>query len=73
MLQEFKKDDRVRLDRKELFKNTLRKASHAWKRIIELRLTGMFPDMVANCNTIRPILFPVGDNCIVQVMRLTHC
>lgn len=38
--QAFKKDDRVRLERKELFKNTLRKASHAWKRIIELRLTG---------------------------------
>ena len=29
------------LGRKELFKNTLRKAAHAWKRIIELRLTGM--------------------------------
>lgn len=35
----FKKDDRVRLERKELFKNTLRKACHAWKRITELRLT----------------------------------
>lgn len=29
------------LGRKELFKNTLSKAAHAWKRIIELRLTGM--------------------------------
>ncbi|XP_021757818.1 peroxisomal acyl-coenzyme A oxidase 1-like [Chenopodium quinoa] len=36
---EFKKDDRVRLERKELFKNTLRKANRAWKRIIELKLT----------------------------------
>ncbi|XP_073159034.1 peroxisomal acyl-coenzyme A oxidase 1-like isoform X2 [Henckelia pumila] len=27
------------LPRKELFKNTLRKAAHAWKQIIELRLT----------------------------------
>ncbi|CAO2819496.1 unnamed protein product [Amaranthus hypochondriacus] len=36
---EFQKDNRVRLERKELFKNTLRKAAHAWKRIIELRLT----------------------------------
>lgn len=35
----FRKDDRTRLPRKELFKNTLRKAAHAWKRIIELRLT----------------------------------
>ncbi|KAJ6711907.1 PEROXISOMAL ACYL-COENZYME A OXIDASE 1.2-RELATED [Salix purpurea] len=35
----FRKDDRTRLGRKELFKNTLRKASHAWKRILELRLT----------------------------------
>ncbi|CAJ1928584.1 unnamed protein product [Sphenostylis stenocarpa] len=34
----FRKDDRVMLDRKELFKNTLRKAAHAWKRVIELRL-----------------------------------
>ncbi|KAL2903035.1 Peroxisomal acyl-coenzyme A oxidase 1 [Bienertia sinuspersici] len=35
----FKKDDRVRLERKELFKGTLRKAAHAWKRIVELRLS----------------------------------
>ncbi|KAL5723921.1 acyl-CoA oxidase [Ranunculus cassubicifolius] len=35
----FRKDNRVTLGRKELFKNTLRKAAHAWKRIIELRLT----------------------------------
>ncbi|WJX55067.1 acyl-coenzyme A oxidase [Trifolium repens] len=34
----FQKDNRTALDRKELFKNTLRKAAHAWKRIIELRL-----------------------------------
>ncbi|KAL2903009.1 Peroxisomal acyl-coenzyme A oxidase 1 [Bienertia sinuspersici] len=38
----FKKDDRVRLERKELFKGTLRKAAHAWKRIVELRLSGNF-------------------------------
>ncbi|KAL5099015.1 hypothetical protein RYX36_003342 [Vicia faba] len=35
----FRKDDRASLDRKELFKTTLRKAAHAWKMIIELRLT----------------------------------
>ncbi|KAF5180433.1 Acyl-coenzyme a oxidase, partial [Thalictrum thalictroides] len=35
----FRKDNRVTLGRKELFKNTLRKAAHAWKRIMELRLT----------------------------------
>ncbi|RZB78155.1 Peroxisomal acyl-coenzyme A oxidase 1 isoform B [Glycine soja] len=34
----FRKDDRTTLDRKELFKNTLRKAAYAWKRINELRL-----------------------------------
>jgi acyl-CoA oxidase len=37
----FRKDNRAMLGRKELFKNTLRKASHAWKRILELRLSGM--------------------------------
>lgn len=36
---EFRKNDRPMLGRKELFKNTLRKAGHAWKRINELRLT----------------------------------
>ncbi|CAL9772910.1 unnamed protein product [Musa acuminata subsp. burmannicoides] len=35
----FKKDNRMMLGRKELFKNTLRKAAHAWRRINELRLT----------------------------------
>jgi len=30
------------LGRKELFKSTLKKAAYAWKRIIELRLTGRF-------------------------------
>lgn len=35
----FRKDNRTTLGRKELFKNTLRKAAHAWKRIIELRLS----------------------------------
>ncbi|KAH8521318.1 hypothetical protein Peur_040028 [Populus x canadensis] len=35
----FQKDGRIRLGRKELFKNTLRKAAHAWKRILELHLT----------------------------------
>lgn len=39
-LQVFRKDNRTMLSRKDLFKNTLRKAAHAWKRIIELRLTG---------------------------------
>ncbi|KAK0588195.1 hypothetical protein LWI29_035712 [Acer saccharum] len=34
----FRKDNRPMLGRKELFKNTLRKATYAWKRIIELRL-----------------------------------
>ncbi|KAJ4953982.1 hypothetical protein NE237_030814 [Protea cynaroides] len=35
----FRKDDRTILSRKELFNTTLRKSAHAWKRIIELRLT----------------------------------
>lgn len=35
----FRKDHRAVLSRKELFKNTLRKAAHAWKRIVELRLS----------------------------------
>ncbi|GLU05553.1 hypothetical protein SLE2022_226500 [Rubroshorea leprosula] len=35
----FRKDNRAILSRKELFKNTLKKAAHAWKRIIELRLS----------------------------------
>ncbi|KAA8522204.1 hypothetical protein F0562_012877 [Nyssa sinensis] len=35
----FRKDNRPMLSRKELFKNTLRKAAYAWKRIIELRLS----------------------------------
>ncbi|KAK9120812.1 hypothetical protein Syun_018429 [Stephania yunnanensis] len=35
----FRKDNRAMLGRKELFKNTMRKAAHAWKRIIELRLS----------------------------------
>ena len=29
------------LDRKALFMNTLRKTAYAWKRIIELRLSGL--------------------------------
>ncbi|KAH1202266.1 Peroxisomal acyl-coenzyme A oxidase 1 [Glycine max] len=37
----FRKDDRVVLDRKALFMNTLRKTAYAWKRIIELRLSGL--------------------------------
>ncbi|KAL0446328.1 UNVERIFIED_CONTAM: Peroxisomal acyl-coenzyme A oxidase 1 [Sesamum latifolium] len=37
----FRKDDRTMLPRKELFKNTLRKAVYAWKRIVELRLSGL--------------------------------
>ncbi|XP_010538409.1 PREDICTED: peroxisomal acyl-coenzyme A oxidase 1-like [Tarenaya hassleriana] len=35
----FRKDHRGVLSRKELFKNTLKKAAHAWKRINELRLS----------------------------------
>ncbi|KAK3002039.1 hypothetical protein RJ639_020988 [Escallonia herrerae] len=35
----FRKDTRTMLARKELFKNTLRKAAYAWKRIVELRLS----------------------------------
>jgi acyl-CoA oxidase len=35
----FRKDNRTMLSRKDLFKDTLRKAAHAWKRIVELRLT----------------------------------
>ncbi|CAL5355876.1 unnamed protein product [Camellia sinensis] len=37
----FQKDNRPMLSRKDLFKNTLRKAAYAWKRIIELRLSGI--------------------------------
>ena len=36
----FRKDSRAQLTRKELFKNTLRKATYAWKRILELKLSG---------------------------------
>ncbi|KAK9716339.1 hypothetical protein RND81_06G226700 [Saponaria officinalis] len=36
---EFRKDERIHQGRRELIKNTLRKAAHAWKRINELRLT----------------------------------
>ncbi|XP_039005363.1 peroxisomal acyl-coenzyme A oxidase 1-like [Hibiscus syriacus] len=35
----FRKDNRTMLSRKELFNDTLKKAAHAWKRIIELRLS----------------------------------
>ena len=35
----FRKDNRPMLSRKELFKNTLKKTAHAWKRINELRLS----------------------------------
>lgn len=35
----FRKDNRTMLSRKDLFKNTLRKAAYAWRRIMELRLT----------------------------------
>ncbi|KAJ8650009.1 hypothetical protein MRB53_003032 [Persea americana] len=35
----FRKDNRATLSRKELFKNTLRKAAYAWKRIVELHLS----------------------------------
>lgn len=35
----FRKDNRPMLGRNELFKNTLRKAAYAWKRIIELHLS----------------------------------
>ncbi|CAK9173271.1 unnamed protein product [Ilex paraguariensis] len=35
----FRKDNRPMLSRKELFKNTLKKAAYAWKRIIELHLS----------------------------------
>ncbi|KAK7401198.1 hypothetical protein VNO78_12519 [Psophocarpus tetragonolobus] len=38
----FKKNDRFMLDRKEVFKNTLRKIADVWKRIIELHLSGLF-------------------------------
>uniref|UniRef100_A0A0D6R080 Acyl-coenzyme A oxidase n=1 Tax=Araucaria cunninghamii TaxID=56994 RepID=A0A0D6R080_ARACU len=35
----FRKDDRPRLSRQELFKNTLKKTAHAWKLIVDLRLS----------------------------------
>lgn len=40
--QFFAKEDRVRLARKDLYKNSLRKAGHAWKIILEQGLTGIF-------------------------------
>uniref|UniRef100_A0A804QZK5 Acyl-coenzyme A oxidase n=1 Tax=Zea mays TaxID=4577 RepID=A0A804QZK5_MAIZE len=42
----FRKDNRTMLSRKELFKDTLRKAAHAWKRIVELRLTEEEADLL---------------------------
>lgn len=41
-LQVFRKDNRTMLDRKDLFKTTLRKAAYAFKRISELNLTCRF-------------------------------
>lgn len=41
IIKVFEKSNRARLSRKELFKSTLRKCAHAFKRIIELRLTGI--------------------------------
>ncbi|GFQ07026.1 peroxisomal acyl-coenzyme a oxidase 1 [Phtheirospermum japonicum] len=35
----FRKDDRSMLPRKELFKNSLRKAAYTWQRIVDLRLS----------------------------------
>jgi acyl-CoA oxidase len=35
----FRKDNRTMLSRKELFKNTLRKAAYAWKTIVDLHLS----------------------------------
>jgi len=35
----FLKDDRPRLSRKEWFRKTLSKAVHAWKLIVDLRLS----------------------------------
>ncbi|KAI8530308.1 hypothetical protein RHMOL_Rhmol11G0046700 [Rhododendron molle] len=35
----FRKDNRSTLSRKELFKNTLRKAAYAWKTIVDLHLS----------------------------------
>jgi acyl-CoA oxidase len=44
----FRKDNRTMMDRKELFKNTLRKAAYAWKRILELRLSEEEAAMLRN-------------------------
>jgi hypothetical protein len=38
----FAKEDRARMSRKELYKNSLKKAGHAWKIILEKGLTGTF-------------------------------
>eukprot|EP01018_Ginkgo_biloba_P002589 Gb_10686 [translate_table: standard] len=35
----FRKDNRSRLSRQELFKNTLRKTAHAWKLMLDLQLS----------------------------------
>ncbi|KAL6001748.1 acyl-coenzyme A oxidase [Asimina triloba] len=46
----FRKDNRAMMSRKDLFKNTLRKAHYAWQRIIELRLSGIALTCIDNCN-----------------------
>ncbi|KAL4348018.1 hypothetical protein GQ457_17G020750 [Hibiscus cannabinus] len=42
----FRKDNRTMLTRKDLFKDTLRKAAHAWKRITDLRLSELEANML---------------------------
>ena len=52
LLQVFSKEDRVRLARKDLYKNSLRKAGHAWKTILEKGLSG-----INSCSCICSYLF----------------
>ncbi|CAL5429616.1 unnamed protein product [Camellia sinensis] len=49
----FRKDNRPMLSRKDLFKNTLRKAAYTLKRIIELRLSGIPSSQEEDAATLR--------------------
>lgn len=47
------KSDRVSLDRKALFQNTIRKAKHAWELIQENNLTGNHGRSSQSCPPVR--------------------
>lgn len=61
------------LDRKELFKNTLKKAAHAFKRINELRLTGESFVICVVYIWFPSLLFPSkGGNLLSITMSVYH-